>query len=150
MRGLRGLYVVVGLIMAGTGAVFVLLAELEHRYGLPTGSLGLIAGSAFAAALVTQLGLARYADRGYARCSCCAPVWRWRGRAAVVRRGHRAVAVRRRPGDAGRQRRDDHPAGPAGDRARLDGNLGERLGVFYAAYLAGLRVRPADRRRARP
>ncbi len=43
----------------------MLLAELEDRYGLTTAALGLIAGSAFAAALVTQLGLARYADRGY-------------------------------------------------------------------------------------
>src|SRR3954447_22276814 len=61
----RGLYVVAAVVMAGTSAVFVLLAELEHRYDLSTGSLGLIAGSAFAAALATQLGLARYADRGY-------------------------------------------------------------------------------------
>ena len=58
MRGLRGLYLVVGLIMAGVGSVFALLAELEHRYGLPTASLGWIAGSAFVAALVTQLTLA--------------------------------------------------------------------------------------------
>lgn len=34
--------------------------------GLPTSRLGWVAGSAFAAALVTQLSLARYADRGYA------------------------------------------------------------------------------------
>ena len=66
MRGLRGLYLVVGLTMAGVGSVFALLAELEDRYGLPTASLGWIAGSAFVAALVTQLTLARYADRGYA------------------------------------------------------------------------------------
>src|SRR5262245_23449112 len=58
----KGLYVVAGVTMAGVSAVFVLLAELEDRYGLTKGGLGLIAGSAFAAALVTQLGLARYAD----------------------------------------------------------------------------------------
>ena len=62
---MKGLYIVAGVTMAGVSAVFVLLAELEDRYGLTTAGLGLIAGSAFAAALVTQLGLARYADRGY-------------------------------------------------------------------------------------
>ena len=56
---------VAGVTMAGVSAVFVLLAELEDRYGLTKAGLGLIAGSAFAAALVTQLGLSRYADRGY-------------------------------------------------------------------------------------
>src|SRR4051812_27278021 len=61
----KGLYVVAGVTMAGVSAVFVLLAELQDRYGLSTSGLGLIAGSAFAAALVTQLGLSRYADRGY-------------------------------------------------------------------------------------
>ena len=63
---MRGLYVVAAVTMAGVSSVFVLLAELEHRYDLPTAGLGWIAGSAFAAALVTQLTLARYADRGHA------------------------------------------------------------------------------------
>jgi MFS family permease len=62
---MRGLYVVAAVTMAGVSSVFVLLAELEHRYDLPTAGLGWIAGSAFAAALVTQLTLARYADRGH-------------------------------------------------------------------------------------
>ena len=84
MRGLRGLYLVVGLTMAGVGSVFALLAELEDRYGLPTASLGWIAGSAFVAALVTQLTLARYADRGYATLLLRAGVAA-SGRAAVVR-----------------------------------------------------------------
>ena len=57
LGAVRGLYVVAGVTMAGVSAVFVLLAELEDRYGLSKGGLGLIAGSAFAAALVTQLGL---------------------------------------------------------------------------------------------
>ena len=65
LRPMRGLYVVVAVTMAGVSSVFALLAELEERYGLPTASLGWIAGSAFAAALVTQLSLARYGDRGF-------------------------------------------------------------------------------------
>ena len=63
MRGLRGLYVSAAVTMAGVSAVFTLLAELEERYGLSTSGLGLIAGSAFLAALVAQLWLARFADR---------------------------------------------------------------------------------------
>ena len=137
MRGLRGLYVVAGVTMAGTSAVFVLLAELEHRYHLSTGSLGLIAGSAFAAALLTQLGLARYADRGYGLLllrggvvlAAIGLLW-----FAAATRLWQFVAARALLGAA---------VGmiiPAARRAIVlasTGNLGERLGVFYAAYLAG-------------
>ncbi len=49
----------------GYGAIFALLADLQDKYDLPTWSLGLIAGTSFLAALVAQVGLARYADRGY-------------------------------------------------------------------------------------
>ncbi len=66
MRGLRGLYVTAAVTMAGVSSVFALLAELEDRYGLSTQGLGLIAGSSFIAALVAQLWLARFADRGHA------------------------------------------------------------------------------------
>ena len=121
MRGLRGLYLVVGLTMAGVGSVFALLAELEDRYGLPTASLGWIAGSAFVAALVTQLTLARYADRGYATLLLRAGVAASGGRAAVVRGRHRAVAVRGGPDAAGSGRGADHAAGPACDRAHVVG-----------------------------
>jgi MFS family permease len=131
------LYVVAGVTMAGTSAVFVLLAELEHRYGLSTGSLGLIAGSAFAAALITQLGLARYADRGYGLVllrggvvlASLGLLW-----FAAATQLWQLVAARALLGAS---------VGmiiPAARRAIVlasSGNLGERLGVFYAAYLAG-------------
>ena len=52
--------------MAGVSSVFALLAELEQRYDLGPGSLGWVAGVAFLGAIATQLGLARYADRGHA------------------------------------------------------------------------------------
>jgi DHA1 family multidrug resistance protein-like MFS transporter len=133
----RGLYVVAAVVMAGTSAVFALLAELEHRYDLSTGSLGLIAGSAFTAALVTQLGLARYADRGYGllllragvAMSAVGLLW-----FAVGTELWQFVAARALLGAA---------VGmiiPAARRAIVlasHGDLGERLGVFYAAYLAG-------------
>ena len=134
---MKGLYIVAAFTMAGVSSVFVLLAELEERYGLSTASLGWIAGSAFAAALVTQLGLARYADRGYgllllrAGVAVAAFGLLW---FAVATELWQFVAARSLLG-----------AGvgmivPAARRAIVvasAGNLGERLGVFYAAYLSG-------------
>ncbi len=123
--------------MAGVSSVFALLAELQQRYDLPTASLGWIAGAAFAAALVTQLSIARYADRGYARlvlrigvtAAALGLLW-----FAVATELWQFVAARALLG-----------AGvgmlvPPARRAILltsTGNQGERLGTFYAAYLAG-------------
>ena len=134
---MRGLYVVVAVTMAGVSSVFALLAELEQRYDLPTASLGWIAGSAFAAALVTQLSLARYADRGYATLLLRVGVLAsaagllWFGLATEL---WQFVAARALLG-----------AGvgtimPPARRAIVltsAGNQGERLGVLYAAYLSG-------------
>ena len=137
LDAVRGLYVVAGVTMAGVSAVFVLLAELEDRYGLSKGGLGLIAGSAFAAALLTQLGLARYADRGYGLLLLRAGVLfaavglLWFAAATQL---WEFVAARALLGAS---------VGmivPAARRAIVmaaDGDLGERLGVFYASYLAG-------------
>jgi MFS family permease len=133
----RGLYIVVGVTMAGVSAVFALLAELEERYGLPTASLGWIAGAAFAAALATQLTLARYADRGYATillrtgvaASAAGLLWfaaateLWQFVAARVLLGAGVGIIM-----------------PPARRAIVltsAGNQGERLGVLYGAYLSG-------------
>jgi MFS transporter, DHA1 family, multidrug resistance protein len=133
----KGLYVVAGVTMAGVSAVFVLLAELEDRYGLSKTGLGLIAGSAFAAALVTQLGLARYADRGYGLLLLRVGVLMAAGGLLWFAAGTELwqfVAARALLGAS---------VGlivPAARRAIVlasHGNLGERLGVFYASYLAG-------------
>lgn len=133
----RSLYLVAAVTMAGVSAVFALLAELEQRYGLPTSSLGWIAGSAFIAALVTQLSLARYADRGHGATllrvgvvlASAGLIWfglsteLWQFVAArsllgaavgmIIPPARRVIIV------------------SAGDRQ------GEKLGMFYAAYLAG-------------
>lgn len=133
----KGLYIVAGVTMAGVSAVFVLLAELEDRYGLTKGGLGLIAGSAFAAALVTQLGLSRYADRGWGLVLLrggvlLAALGLWWFAAATEL--WQFVAARALLGAS---------VGmivPAARRAIVlasHGDLGERLGVFYASYLAG-------------
>ncbi len=134
---MRGLYVVAAVTMAGVSSVFVLLAELEHRYDLPTSGLGWIAGSAFLAALATQLTLARYADRGHGTLLLRAGVvaaaagllwfaaatnlWEFvlarallgAGVGMIIPPARRAIVL------------------TAGDKQ------GEQLGVFYAAYIAG-------------
>ncbi len=71
----------------GYGAIFGLLADLQDKYGFPQWGLGLIAASAFPAALVGQLGLSRYADRGYTRkllwlglvTAAAGMIWFWLG-----------------------------------------------------------------------
>lgn len=67
MRAMRILMGLVALISASNGAVLALLADLQAEVGLSTSALGLVASAAFIAALVCQLSLARYADRGHAR-----------------------------------------------------------------------------------
>jgi predicted MFS family arabinose efflux permease len=61
------LFVVTGALSLSNGAVFALLAELQDRFGFETWGLGLIAGSAFMSGFAAHVGVARYADRGYAR-----------------------------------------------------------------------------------
>ena len=112
----KGLYIVAGVTMAGVSAVFVLLAELEDRYGLTKAGLGLIAGSAFAAALVTQLGLARYADRGYGLLLLRVGVIMAAVGLLWFAAGTSAVAVRRRPRRARSECRADRARGSPGDR----------------------------------
>jgi MFS family permease len=137
LGAVKGLYIVAGVTMAGVSAVFALLAELEDRYGLSKSGLGLIAGSAFAAGLVTQLGLARYADRGYGLLllrtgvlmaavgllwfAAGTELWQFVAARAVLGASVGLII-------------------PAARRAIVlasHGDLGERLGVFYASYLAG-------------
>jgi MFS family permease len=134
---MRGLYVVAAVTMAGVSSVFALLAELESRYALPTASLGWIAGSAFAAALVTQLSLSRYADRGYGKLllrggvvsaalgllwfAAATELWQFVSARALLGAGVGMLL-------------------PPARRAIVltsEGNQGERLGVLYAAYLSG-------------
>jgi DHA1 family multidrug resistance protein-like MFS transporter len=134
---MRGLYITAAVTMAGVSSVFALLAELESRYGLSTSGLGLIAGSSFLAALVAQLWLSRYADRGYAATLLRAGVVAsgvgllWFGLATEL---WQFVAARSVLG-----------AGvgllvPPARRAIVltaTNDQAERLGTFYAAYLAG-------------
>ena len=137
MKGVRSLYLVAGVTMAGVGSVFALLAELEERYRLPAAGLGWIAGAAFVAALVTQLTLARYADRGYGTLllrggvvaaaagllwfALATELWQLVAARAVLGAGVGMIM-------------------PPARRAIVltaSGNQGEQLGMLYGAYLAG-------------
>ena len=134
---MRGLYIVAAVTMAGVSSVFALLAELEKRYDLPTSGLGWIAGSAFVAALITQLTLARYADRGYGALllrggviaaavgllwfAFATELWQFVAARALLGAGVGMIMP---------------PARRAIVLTSPD-NQGERLGVFYAAYLSG-------------
>jgi MFS family permease len=55
------------MVNMGFGGVFALLAELQDRFALPTWGLGVMIGSSFVVALVSQLVLAKQADRGHAK-----------------------------------------------------------------------------------
>lgn len=134
---MRQLSVLAAVTMAGVSAVFSLMAELEERYDLATSQLGWIAGSAFLAALVTQLWLSRYADRGHAALllrtgvvasalgllwfAAATEIWQFIAARALLGGGVGMII-------------------PPARRALVvgaAGNQGERLGTFYAAYLAG-------------
>ncbi len=133
---------IAGVTMAGVSAVFTLFAELEKRYSLSTTSLGWIAGTAFLAALVAQLWLARYADRGHATLllrtgmvagaagllwfAAATEVWQFVAARALLGAGVGMVV-------------------PPARRAIVvtaEGDAGERLGTFYSAYLAGFVLGP--------
>jgi MFS family permease len=50
----------------GYGSIYTLLADLRDRYGFTEAQLGYIVAAGFLAGFVTQLALARLADRGHA------------------------------------------------------------------------------------
>ena len=51
--------------MLGFAAVFALLPKLQKAHDLPTKSLGLITATSVIMSVITQLSLARFADRGH-------------------------------------------------------------------------------------
>ena len=54
-------------MMSGASSIFTLVAQIQDEYGIPTYGLGLITGVYFLGSLIAQLGLSKYADRGFAR-----------------------------------------------------------------------------------
>ncbi len=51
-------------LSSSAGVVFVLLSDLQERYGLPSWGVGAIASAGFVAGLVIQILIAPFADRG--------------------------------------------------------------------------------------
>ncbi len=131
------MYVIAAVTMAGVSSVFALLAELETRYDLSTQGLGLISGSSFVTALIAQLWLARFADRGHASTllrvgvvaagvgllwfGIATELWQFVAARSVLGAGVGLLV-------------------PPARRAIVltaTGDQGEKLGTFYAAYLFG-------------
>ncbi len=71
----------------GYGAIFGLIADIQDEYHFGNSALSFIASAAFPAALVGQLGLARFGDRGHTRrllwiglvTAAVGMVWFWLG-----------------------------------------------------------------------
>ncbi len=61
------LLVVTAAVTIGFGAIFALLPEFQEELGFADAWLGAVTAASFAAGFVAQIGLARYADRGFGR-----------------------------------------------------------------------------------
>lgn len=66
-RSLTPLYLLTGVLTMGYGVVFTLLAELREIFGFSESEVGLIAAAGFLSGFVSQITLARYADRGHTK-----------------------------------------------------------------------------------
>jgi MFS family permease len=66
-RELLPYYALVATATMSLGVVFTMLAEFRDQLGFSESSLGLMVAMGFFAAFVSQVGLARFADRGHAK-----------------------------------------------------------------------------------
>lgn len=139
---MRSLYLVAGTTMAGVSSVFALLAEIHNTYDIAERDLGWIAGSAFVGALVTQLSLSRYADRGHGgllmRLGVIASatgllwfgfadeLWQFIAARAVLGTGVGVIV----------------PAARRFIIVSAGADQGRQLGAFYGAYIAGFVIGP--------
>lgn len=60
-------FIVTGSLSMGYGSLFTLLAEFREKLGFSETELGFIIAVGFLAGFIAQVGLARFADRGYVR-----------------------------------------------------------------------------------
>ena len=139
---MRSLYLVAGVTMAGVSSVFALLAEIHNTYDIAERNLGWIAGAAFVGALVTQLSLSRYADRGHGgllmRSGVIASatgllwfgfadeLWQFIAARAVLGTGVGVIV----------------PAARRFIIVSAGADQGRQLGAFYGAYIAGFVIGP--------
>ena len=139
---MRSLYLVAGATMAGVSSVFALLAEIHNTYDIAERNLGWIAGAAFVGALVTQLSLSRYADRGHGgllmRSGVIASatgllwfgfadeLWQFIAARAVLGTGVGVIV----------------PAARRFIIVSAGADQGRQLGAFYGAYIAGFVIGP--------
>ena len=112
--GLLPYCIVAGSMSLGYGSIYTLLADLRDRYGFTEAQLGYIVAAGFLAGFVTQLALARLADRG-------------------LRTDARARRDPPRDGRDDRQRGWPPSSGPSCWRASCSGSAAARSGRRCAA-----------------
>ena len=61
------LFATTGLMAAGYGVMFTVLAEYRDRYAIPESGIGAIVAAGFFTSFIAQIGLAPLADRGHAK-----------------------------------------------------------------------------------
>src|SRR4029453_10166530 len=59
-------FIVSGSLSLGYGSIYTLLPDLRDELGFSEQQLGFLVGVGFFAGFIAQVGLSRYADRGYA------------------------------------------------------------------------------------
>jgi MFS family permease len=64
-RSLPLLFLVTGAMSLGYGSILTLLADIRDRFGFDDAEVGLIAFAGFLTGFASQVGLARFADRGH-------------------------------------------------------------------------------------
>src|SRR5947209_5172137 len=63
----KALLAVTALVTMGFGAIFAQLPDYQHALHFADWGLGVVTSASFVAGFTAQLGLARYADRGFGR-----------------------------------------------------------------------------------
>jgi len=64
-RRLLPYYLLVALVMMSLGGIFTLLGEIRDELGFEESQLGVMVGAGFLTAFISQVGLARFSDRGH-------------------------------------------------------------------------------------
>ena len=64
-RGFLALFLTSFVLTAGYGSIYTLLAAIRAEFGFSAAEIGVIGAAGFLAGFAAQVGLSRYADRGY-------------------------------------------------------------------------------------
>ncbi|MGD9752222.1 MAG: MFS transporter [Acidimicrobiia bacterium] len=125
------------LLAAGNGAIFALLPDIQEAANLPDWSLGVVVAASFGAGLVSQLALARFADRGHARLLLVGGAVVGATGYVIVGLGEQLLTVTAGRAIAGLGIGAVYPAGRKLLVARYPDRAGLMLGRFLASDVTG-------------